>query len=149
VSLELTEEIRERVNGALMAHNPMLLAVVDGEGRPRLSYRGSLQVFSADQLGFWARNRQGDTLAALSQNPHVALMYRDPEARAMLQFAGRARLAGDGAERDRVYESAPAFERNADPDRKGVGVIVDLDRVEGILGLDDQGRRRTVRLTRD
>ena len=61
---------------------------------------------------------------------------------------GRARIA-EGAERDRVYESAPEFEQRADPERKGVGVIVDLDRVEGMLGLDDQGQRRGVRMRRD
>lgn len=148
MSLELTDEIIERVNGALMAHTPMLLAVVDAEGRPRLSFRGSVQVFSADQLGFWARNAEGGTLAAIAQNPHVALIYRDPAARAMLQFAGRARVATDLSERARVYDSAPEFERNADPDRKGVGVVIDLDSVEGLLGLDDQGQRQLVRLTR-
>ena len=149
MSLVLTDEIRERINGALMAHNPMLLAVVDAEGRPRLSYRGSIQVFSADQLGFWARNAEGGTMEALQANPNVAMMYRDPTARAMLQFAGRARVATDPAERARVFESAPEFEQKADPERKGVGVIVDLDHVEGLLGLDDQGQRRMVRLSRD
>jgi hypothetical protein len=30
------------------------------------------------------------------------------------------------------------LERRSDPERKGVGVIIDLDKVEGILGFDDK-----------
>jgi hypothetical protein len=69
------------------------------------------------------------------------MMYREPAKRVFLQFSGRARLA-EGAERDRVYDSAPELERKSDPERKGVGVIIDLDKVEGILGFDETGPRR-------
>lgn len=146
--IALTDEIRDHINGALVAGNPMIIASVDEAGKPRLSYRGSVAVFSADQLGFWARNAEGSTAGGIGANPNVALMYRSPAQRVMLQFAGRARLA-EGADRDRVFENAPEFERNADPERKGLGFIVDLDKVEGLLGLDDAGNRRMVRMTRE
>jgi len=146
--IDLTGEIAEHVNGALMAGNPIILASVDPEGRPRLSFRGSTQVFSKDQLGFWARNAEGSTLEAIRRNPHVALMYRHPGQRVFLQFAGHARVA-EGDERERVYSSAPEFEQKADPERKGVGVVIDLDRVEGILDFDAEGKRRPVNMARD
>lgn len=146
--IDLTGEIAEHVNGALTAGNPIILASVDQEGRPRLSFRGSTQVFSPNQLGFWARNAEGSTLEAIRRNPHVALMYRHPGQRVFLQFFGRARVAAQ-AERDRVYENAPEFEQKADPERKGVGVVIDLDGVEGILGLDAEGKRRPVSMARD
>ena len=144
-SIVLGNEIREHVNGALVAGNPIIVATVDDAGQPRLSYRGSVAVYSDTQLGFWARNPEGLTVGGIGSNPHVALMYRFPAQRVMLQFAGRARLAV-GEERDRVFENAPEFEQKADPERKGVGVIVDLDKVEGILGLDAEGNRRPVRM---
>ncbi|HEY2358834.1 MAG TPA: pyridoxamine 5'-phosphate oxidase family protein [Phenylobacterium sp.] len=147
MSIELTDEIREHVNGALLAGHPMILASVDAAGKPRLSFRGSTQVFSVDQLGFWARNAEGSTMEAIAANPNVALMYRDPAQRVILQFTGRARVV-EGAERDQVYDQAPEFEQKADPDKKGVGVVIDLDKVEGILGLDAEGQRRGVRLQR-
>jgi hypothetical protein len=147
-TIDLPDEIRDHVNGALVAGNPIILASVDAAGRPRLSYRGSTQVFSGDQLGFWARNAEGSTLEAIGANPHVALMYRHPAQRVFLQFSGRARIA-KVAERDKVYESAPEVERRSDPERKGVGVIIDLDKVEGILGFDEAGQRRGVSLRRD
>ena len=147
MAITLTDEIVEHVNGALVAGNPMILASVDEAGKPRLSFRGSTQVFSSDQLGFWARNVEGSTLDAIKSNPHVAMMYRHPTKRTFLQFSGRARVA-EGADRNKVFDSAPEFERNADPERKGVGVIIDLDKVEGLLGFDADGKPRRLAMTR-
>lgn len=144
--IEITDEIKELVNGALVGGYPMLLAAVDGEGRPRLSFRGSIQTFSDDQLGFWARNGEGETMEAIAVNPNVAAMLRKPESRAFLQFSGRARVVS-GAERDKVYDSAPEFERRADADKKGVGIVIDLDRVEGGWPGAD-GQRVRIRMAR-
>jgi hypothetical protein len=145
--IQLNDHIRELVNGALMGGYPMLLATVNAQGMPRLSFRGSLSVFSDTQLGFWARNGEGETMEAIAANPNVAMMLRKPDTRAMLQFTGRARIA-EGAERDQVYNSAPEFERRADPEKKGVGVVVDLDRVEGGWPGAD-GERVRVRMVRE
>jgi hypothetical protein len=54
----------------------------------------------------------------------------------------------EGADRDRVYANAPEIEQRADAEKKGAGVIVDLDRVEGLLGFDADGKPRFVRLQR-
>jgi hypothetical protein len=148
MSLALDDELTGIINGALVSQTPMLLASVDADGRPRLTFRGSIQVFSPDQIGFWARNAEGSTMENLAGNPHVAMMYRNPETRVVLQLAGRARLA-EGVERDQVYANAPEIEQRADPEKKGVGVVVDLDRVEGFLGIAADGQRRFVRLHRD
>ncbi|HEX4198385.1 MAG TPA: pyridoxamine 5'-phosphate oxidase family protein [Caulobacteraceae bacterium] len=146
MSLELTDEIRALVNGALESGNPMLLAVITADGKPRMSFRGSIQALGSSQLGFWGRRAEGETMEGLKVNPNVALMYRDAANRILLQFAGRARIAAAGAERDKVYDSAPERERNADPERKGEGVVIDLDRVEGMLGLTAEGKPDFVRL---
>jgi hypothetical protein len=146
MSVELNEELRDIVNGALVAGNPMLLAVVTADGKPRLSFRGSVQTHGAGGLGFWARKAEGETMEGIRANADVALMYRDPGKRIILQFGGRARLA-QGAERDAVYEAAPEPEQRADADRKGAGVVIDLERVEGIMGMGEDGKPRFVRLT--
>lgn len=146
-AIDLGEEIRDHINGALVSGNPVVMASVDAEGRPRLSFRGSTQVVGKDQLGVWMRNAEGSTLTSVRQNPNVALMYRHPAQRVILQFAGRARVA-QGAERDRIYDAAPEIERNADPEKKGVGVIIELDTVQGLLGLDADGGRRMVNMRR-
>lgn len=146
MSVELDEDLRGIVNGALVAGNPMLLAVVTAEGKPRLSFRGSVQTHGRGGLGFWARKAEGETMDGIRANADVALMYRDPAKRIILQFAGRARLA-EGAERDQVYEAAPEPEQRADAERKGAGVVIDIESVEGILGLGEDGKPRFVRLS--
>ena len=62
-SLTLTDEIKALVNDALAAGSSLLLAAVSADGKPVLSFRGSAQVYSDDQIGLWARNGQGGTLA--------------------------------------------------------------------------------------
>ena len=136
MTLVLTDEIKGFVNGALAAGNPMVLAAVGPDQQPRLSYRGSIQTYSDNQLGLWVRKVQGATIEAIKANPHVALMYRSATT-PFLQFHGRARIASDETERARVFESAPERERKSDPERKGVAIIVDLDLVEGVLGISD------------
>ena len=138
--LQLTQEIKDLVNNALGGGNPLLLAVVTALNRPRLSFRGSTQLYSDDQLGFWLRNTGGETIDSIRHNPNVALMYRSATI-PFLQFQGRARITTDEAERARVYESAPEREQRNDPERKGLAIIIDLDKVEGILGFDDKGPR--------
>jgi hypothetical protein len=135
-ALVLTPEIKDLVASALVSGNPILLAAVDQDNRPVLSFRGSTAVHSGDQLGLWVRNTQGGTIEAIKRNPHVALMYRSATT-PMLQFQGRARIVTDESERNRVFEAAPERERNMDPERKGIAVVVDLDRVSGVLGFKD------------
>jgi hypothetical protein len=38
------------------------------------------------------------------------------------------------AVRDQVYGNAHEFERNQDPDRKGLAMVIDLDSVDGFFG---------------
>ncbi|MGH7016029.1 MAG: pyridoxamine 5'-phosphate oxidase family protein [Caulobacteraceae bacterium] len=149
MSLQLGEEIRGLVDGALMGGHPMILAVVDPQGRPRLSFRGSLHSLDDARLCFWARDRDGRTIRAIAANPNVAVMLRIPSGPTILQFSGAARLAADAKESSAIFEGAPEVEQRADPDRKGVGVVIDLERVEGLLGLDAEGGRRFVRLLAD
>jgi hypothetical protein len=116
----------------------LILAVVDSDGQPLLSFRGSLQTYSDTQLGCWLRNAQGNTLASIRRNPKVALIYRST-ATPLLQFHGRARIATDETERERVFAAAPEVERKADPNKRGLAVIIDLTRIEGVLGLGPDG----------
>ncbi|MBV8682267.1 MAG: pyridoxamine 5'-phosphate oxidase family protein [Caulobacteraceae bacterium] len=137
-SLALTDEIKALVNGSLANGTPMLLAAVSPAGKPVLSFRGSVQTYSDDQLGLWARHSQGGTLEAIAANPNVVLVYRSPTT-PVLQFHGRARIATDEAERKRVFENAPEREQASDPERRGAAIIVDLDRIEGVVRVGPDG----------
>jgi Pyridoxamine 5'-phosphate oxidase len=137
-NLKLTPELHNKINNALAEGHPLVLAVVDGSGQPYLSFRGSLQTYSDTQLGLWARIAQGTTVEAIRNNPQVALIYRS-QTTPLLQLHGRARIATDAGERERVFAAAPEVERKADPDKKGLAIIIDLTRVEGVLGIGPDG----------
>lgn len=134
----LPPEVTAIVAGAFDSGNVLLLAAVDKDQKPVLSFRGSTSVFSDTQLSFWARNAEGGTIEAIKDNPHVALMYRSQSV-PLLQFIGRARIIDNPAERNRAFDLAPEKERASDPERKGRAVIVDLDEVKGVLGFGADG----------
>ena len=147
--LRLPEALKRRIDDALVERHPMLMSHVDAQGQPVLSFRGSVQAFSDDQLALWIRAADGHFVRAIRDNPRVAFMYRDEEAKATYQFQGRARVTADDAERRRVFERAPAAERAHDFAMLGVAVVVDLDRVEGYAGLGPQGQVDAIRMLRD
>lgn len=147
--VKLTEELKKLVDNALATRHPMMVAYVDALGQPILSFRGSTQSFSDDQLALWVRNSDGNFLNAIGKNPKVALMYRDEETKATYQFQGRARVSTDEAVRQRIYARMAEAERNHDPARAGVALLIDLDRVEGWAGMSPNGPVNKVRMLRE
>ncbi len=112
--------------------NPILVAAVDPNGQPRLSLRGTVQATADDKLAFWARNADGGTIGGLEKNPLLTLFYRNPAARTTYYFYGRGHVTKDEAERRAVYDASPEPERLADLQYKGLAVIIELDKVEGV-----------------
>lgn len=131
--LKLVDDIKKAVNESFTTGKPVIVAYVDTNGQPSLSYRGSAQAYSDTALSIWARNPEGGLLKSLENNPRITILYRDPETRAMLQFRGVARVDSSDDVREHVYTNMPEPERNADKERKGSAVIIDLERVDGFL----------------
>ncbi len=129
--LVLTDDIKQAINGAFENGTPVIISYVDTEGQPSMSFRGSIQTYSDNQLSLWVRNPEGGMLKALNANPHVSTLYRDPETRMMIITKGRAHAESAENVRKLAYENAPEAEQKADAERKGVAVIVDLDGVDG------------------
>ena len=129
--IELTDEMRERLANALQDGCPVIAASVQADGYPKLSFYGSTQVYSADQLAIWHRDPQSGLIARLPENPRMAFMYRHPQDRVFWQFFGRARVVDDEAVREQVYEAMPPIEQMLDSERKGRVILIDIDRVVG------------------
>lgn len=147
--VKLTEALKKLVDNALATRHPMMVAYADPSGQPILSFRGSTQSYSDDQLAIWVRNSDGNFLNAVAKNPKMALMYRDEDSKATYQFQGRARVSTDEAVRRRVYDKMAEAERNHDPARTGVALLIDLDRVEGWAGMSPGGPVDKVRMLRE
>ena len=131
--MKLTDEIKNAVNNAYTSGKPIMVAYVDENGQPSLSFRGSTQAYSDNQLAIWVRNPEGGLQKALQTNNRVTLMYRDPETRSTLQFRGVGHLESSQEIRDTVYNNSPEPERNADKEKKGLPLIIDLERVDGFM----------------
>src|SRR5438105_12306671 len=123
--------MRDRLESALTDGCPAVISTVDDDGQPHLSFYGTTQVLSSDQLALWVRNPSGGLLTRIVDHPRVALLYRNAPDRVNYQFHGRARTETDEAVRTQVFDNSPEIERSLDPDRKGVAVVIDVDRVQG------------------
>ncbi len=129
--LRLTPEMTAAVNGALDNQTPMLIAYLDEQERVHLSFRGTIQAYSDDQLALWARDPDGGLPRNIAARPNVTLFYHDPARRTSYTCYGRARIAPDPETRAVVFENSHPREQQVDYRRRGVAIVVDLDRVEG------------------
>jgi hypothetical protein len=129
--LGLTAAIRAAVNGALDNQTPMQIAYVDAADQVHLSFRGTVQAYSDDQLALWARDPEGGLPRNIADRPKVTLFYHDAAKRTSYSFYGRATVVTDAATRAAIFENSHPREQQADFRRHGVAIIVDLDTVEG------------------
>lgn len=131
--IKLTDQMRELIDAALAKGTPCLIATVSKDGIPNIGYKGSTMVFDDESLAYWERTRQG-TLENLEQNPNVMVLFRDPAARAAWRFVGKATIHKEGPLRDQVMARTVQAELDRDPERKGYGVIIKVDKVLPVTG---------------
>lgn len=129
--LRLTGEIKDAVNGALDNETPILVAYTTPDGEIHVSYRGTVQAYSDDQLALWARDPRGGLPRNIVTRPKVTLFYRDPKTRVTYTFYGRARLEDEPGARTAIFDNSHPREQQMDFRRRGVAIVVDLDKVEG------------------
>ncbi len=134
--LKLSAEMKDAINKAFEVQKPIVVAYVDENNAPQISYRGSTQAYSDKQLAIWVRNPEGRLLESIAKNPAMALMYGnfEPTGRAFMTLRGRGHVDSSDAVRGKVYDAAHPFERDKDKDRKGIAIIIDLDSVDGFFG---------------
>ncbi|MCY3734050.1 MAG: hypothetical protein OXG42_07190, partial [Chloroflexi bacterium] len=71
------------------------------------------------------------TLAAIAQNPNVAMIYTNMPSRKFYIFRGQAAVTTDAEERDRIWEGQHDLEKSRDMERTGTAVVIRLDSVQG------------------
>ena len=123
--LDLTT-FADAVDNALANKTPMLIASVNGD-QPDLAFKGSFMVWDQDHLAYWERG-MNETLAGVRANPHVAVLVRPPGS-PPVRFYGQARIVDDPAEREAVWQRVVAEEQGRDVDKKGIAVIIRVDRI--------------------
>lgn len=129
MAVELTEEFQTAINNAFTDGCPIVWTSAGADGQPSLAFFGTTQAYSGHEIAIWMRTTNRGFLARIEENPRVAMLYRNAPARLAFQIHGEARRVDDPAVKKHVYESAPEIERNADPERLGTAVVVDITRV--------------------
>ena len=130
-ALALDDAVAAVIDGALDNRTPVIVAYVDAEGVPHQSPRGTVQVWSPDQLAMWIRDPNGGLPRAIAGNPYLSCFYRDAKTRVAYELTGRARPLDDPDDRRRVFLQSPRVEQNLDPMMRGIAIVIDLDVVAG------------------
>jgi predicted pyridoxine 5'-phosphate oxidase superfamily flavin-nucleotide-binding protein len=137
--IQITQTIRDLLSSALEDGTPCLLGTATKDGRPQISPKGSIVVFSDDSLCYWERSNRSAAKRVL-ENPHVAVFYRNAakagkEFRGgVVRFYGDATVLNDGADREKVWSLIPEAERRPDPEKKGSAVVIKLSSIEEMSG---------------
>lgn len=126
--IDLTDEMRAAIDGALAEGTPITVASATADGRPDIAFKGSVMVFDREHLAFWERAR-AQTLRNLQENPQICLLYRSPTRAVAWKFFGVAAVLTDGPVRTEIMDRTIEAELNRDPERKGAGILIRVDRV--------------------
>ena len=129
--VNLTGEIAAAIDGAALRGHTLAVAYVRDDGSPSVSFRGSTHVHSPTQLAIWARKHDSGLAAAIVDRPRVSLVFFEmegPGAR-YLAIEGHARVVPELDQE--VYEAIIEPERQQDPERQGVAVLIEVDTVAG------------------
>lgn len=126
--IEFTEEMKSAISTAFSAGLATTVATASKDGMPDIALKGSMMAFDDDHLAFWERSH-GLTLRNLDENPRVCVYYRNPQTRLSLKFFGEVQLLREGDVRQQIMDRTVEFELSRDPDRKGVAVLIRVDRV--------------------
>lgn len=130
MAIHFTDEMRTLINNALADQVPCLVATASRSGEPGLGFRGSVMAFDNNHLAWWERSKR-DGLQHIQENPRVLVMYRNtkPEVRKTWKIYGSTKVYESGPIREQVMARTVEPELRADPERKGVAVLMEVDMI--------------------
>jgi general stress protein 26 len=133
--IKITEEMQQRVDKAFEEKKYCVWATTSDDGFPDMSFRGSTFVFDDQHIAFWDRSF-GASTTNLEKNSHVCMLFYDKEDRLGWRFYGTATIHKDGELRQQIMRRTVKGELDKDPERKGYGVLVRVDKIRGYSGFN-------------
>ena len=136
----IPKALHEHINTAFPV-NVCLVATVLSNGFAQVTPRGSTMVFDDEHLALWERGR-GTTNAALEDGSKVTVFFRKPQLResgilpkgGIARFYGSATLHKSGPIYDEIWARLIQPEKDRDPEKKGFGVLIKVERAEDLGG---------------
>jgi predicted pyridoxine 5'-phosphate oxidase superfamily flavin-nucleotide-binding protein len=124
--IDLSDEMANAINHALADGTPCLMGTASAQGLPDISYRGSVMVFDREHLAYWERAKN-IAVHNIESNPNVEILYRNRDRGLSWRFWGRATVYEMGPIRDQIMARTVEAELQRDPERKGFGVLIEVD----------------------
>jgi hypothetical protein len=137
---QIPKILHEHINTAFPM-NVCLVATVLPNGFAQVTPRGSTMVFDDEHLALWERGR-GTTTENLQDGTKVTVFFRKPQLResgvlpkgGIARFYGVAKLHKSGPVYEEIWQRLIQPEKDRDPEKKGFGVLVKIDRAEDLGG---------------
>jgi hypothetical protein len=132
--------LHHHINNAFPG-NVCLMATVLPNGFAQVTPRGSTMVFDDEHFATWERGR-GSTTEHLEDGTKVTIFFRKPELRqsgvlprgGIARFYGTAEIHRDGPVYEQIWERLIQPEKKNDPEKKGFGVLIRVERAEDLRG---------------
>jgi predicted pyridoxine 5'-phosphate oxidase superfamily flavin-nucleotide-binding protein len=137
--ITLTDEMAKAVDNALEDGTPCMMGTASKTGMPNVSFRGSVMVFDNEHLAYWER-AMNISIHNLEENPQIEIFWRGRERGVGWRFYGRTEIHKTGPIREQIMSRTVQHELDRDPERKGFGVLITVDKVTDTGGSPLQER---------
>jgi hypothetical protein len=131
--------LHEHINTAVPDY-VCLVGTVLRNGYAQITVRGSVFVYDDEHIGMWERGR-GSTADHIEDGTKVTVFFRKRPLRdtilpksGVARFYGVAKVYKSGPVREEIYSRIVEGEQKADPEKKGFGVLVKIERAEDFGG---------------
>jgi hypothetical protein len=128
------------VDGKMSFADVGLVASVLPSGYAQVTPRGSLMAYDERHLALWERGR-GSTNAELKDGTRLTVFLRRSALRqagisssGVVRFYGVASLHKSGTVYDEIWRRLIDAEKQQDPEKKGFGVLIAIERIEDLAG---------------
>jgi uncharacterized protein len=137
---KIPKVLHEHINTAFPA-TPCLVATVLPNGYAQVTPRGSTMVFDDEHIALWERGK-GSTTANLKDGTKMTVFLRKPQLReagilpkgGIARFYGTAKIVKSGPAYEEIWTRLVQPEKDRDPDKKGFGVLIQIERAEDLDG---------------
>ena len=136
----IPKALHEHINTAYPQFVCLVGAVLPN-GHAQITPRGSVAVYDDGHISLWERGR-GSTNASLDDGSKVTVFFRKPPLRdegllprgGIARFYGTAKLYKSGPVYEEIWKRLIEPEKKNDPDKKGFGVLIEIERAEDLSG---------------
>jgi hypothetical protein len=137
---KIPKVLHEHINTAFPV-TVCLIGTVLPNGYAQITPRGSTMVFDDEHFALWERGK-GSTNQNLKDGTRMTVFYRNSKLRengvlpkgGIARFYGTATIHKSGPVYEEIWNRMIQAEKDRDPEKKGYGVVIAVERAEDLDG---------------